>query len=115
MDQPSSFQSQPTTLTGVVERITFTNSENGYTVARFQADKQFGLVTIVGPLAEVHPGARLKLFGRWKTHAKYGDQFEIERYESFTRQALGEEAFQEAWQEGYEMSLEEAVEYALRM
>jgi hypothetical protein len=43
------------------------------------------------------------------------DQFEIERYESFTRQALGEEAFQEAWQEGYEMSLEEAVEYALRM
>ena len=71
---------QPTILTGVVERITFTNSENGYTVARFQADKQFGLVTIVGPLAEVHPGARLKLFGRWKTHAKYGDQFEIERY-----------------------------------
>jgi exodeoxyribonuclease V alpha subunit len=71
---------QPTTLTGVVERITFTNPDNGYTVARFQAEKYFGLATVVGPLAEVHPGARLKLFGRWKTHPKYGEQFEIERY-----------------------------------
>lgn len=77
MNQPGN---QSTTLTGVVERITFTNPENGYTVARFQADKRFGLATIVGALAEVHPGARLKLFGRWKTHPRYGEQFEIERY-----------------------------------
>jgi exodeoxyribonuclease V alpha subunit len=68
------------TLTGAVERITFTNPENGYTVARFQADKQFGLITVVGALAEVHPGARLKLEGHWKSHPKYGEQFEIERY-----------------------------------
>jgi exodeoxyribonuclease V alpha subunit len=71
---------QPITLKGAVERITFSNPENGYTVARFQVDGRFGLVTVVGPLAEVHPGARLKLFGRWKTHPKYGKQFEIERY-----------------------------------
>lgn len=67
-------------LTGAVERITYTNPENGYTIARFQADRQFGLITIVGSLAEVHPGARLKIEGRWKSHPKYGDQFEIERY-----------------------------------
>jgi len=71
---------QPTTLTGVVERLTYTNPDNGYTVARFQAGGRFGLVTIVGQLADVHPGARLKLEGRWKTHPKYGEQFEIERY-----------------------------------
>jgi len=71
---------QPTTLTGVVERVTFTNPENGYTVARFKADRYFGLVTLVGALAEVHPGARLKVVGRWKNHPKYGEQFEIERY-----------------------------------
>src|SRR6185295_18867616 len=70
----------PVTLTGAVERITYTNAENGYTIARFQADKQFGLITVVGALAEVHPGARLKLEGRWKSHPKYGEQFEIERY-----------------------------------
>jgi exodeoxyribonuclease V alpha subunit len=68
------------TLKGAIERITYTNPENGYTVARFKADKYFGLVTIVGTLADVHPGARLKVEGRWKTHPKFGDQFEIERY-----------------------------------
>lgn len=68
------------TLKGVVERITYTNSDNGYTIARFQTDNRFGLITVVGALAEVHPGARLKIEGRWKTHPKYGDQFEIERY-----------------------------------
>lgn len=71
---------QQTTLKGAVERITYTNPENGYTVARFKADKYFGLVTIVGALANVHPGARLKLEGHWKNHPKYGEQFEIERY-----------------------------------
>src|SRR5512134_650168 len=68
------------TLKGVVERITYTNPDNGYTIARFQADSRFGLMTVVGALAEVHPGARLKIEGRWKNHPKYGDQFEIERY-----------------------------------
>src|SRR5262245_35747980 len=67
-------------LKGTVERITYTNQDNGYTVARLRADGRFGLVTIVGMLAEVHPGARLKLEGHWKLHPRFGDQFEIERY-----------------------------------
>ena len=71
---------QTVTLKGVVERITYTNPDNGYTIARFQAGGRFGLVTLVGALAEVHPGARLKVEGRWKTHPKYGEQFEIIRY-----------------------------------
>lgn len=68
------------TLRGVVERLTYTNPQNGYTVARFKADKRYDLVTVVGALADVHPGARLKLEGRWKTHPKYGEQFELIRY-----------------------------------
>ncbi|MCB9077583.1 MAG: AAA family ATPase [Anaerolineaceae bacterium] len=71
---------QTVTLKGVVERITYTNPDNGYTIARFQASGRFGMVTLVGALAEVHPGARLKVEGRWKTHPKYGEQFEIIRY-----------------------------------
>ncbi len=70
----------PITLKGVIERITFTNPDNGYTIARFQSEGHFGLITVVGALAEVHPGARLKIEGRWKSHPKYGEQFEIERY-----------------------------------
>jgi exodeoxyribonuclease V alpha subunit len=69
-----------TTLKGVVERITYTNPENGYSIVRFLASGRFGLVTLVGNLADVHPGARLKVEGQWKTHPKYGEQFEIERY-----------------------------------
>ncbi|MEM7343195.1 MAG: ATP-dependent RecD-like DNA helicase [Chloroflexota bacterium] len=73
--------SQPTiTLKGTVERITYSNPDNGYTIARFHIPARFGLVTIVGALAEIHPGAKLKVEGRWKTHPKYGEQFEIERY-----------------------------------
>src|SRR5512138_1388790 len=71
---------QLVTLKGTVERITYSNPDNGYTIARFHAGGRYGLVTIVGALAEVHPGARLKIEGRWKTHPKYGEQFEIERY-----------------------------------
>ena len=78
MSQPP--KQQTVTLKGVVERITYTNPDNGYTIARFKADSRFGLVTVVGMLADVHPGARLKVVGRWKTHPKYGDQFELERY-----------------------------------
>jgi exodeoxyribonuclease V alpha subunit len=72
---------QPTiTLKGAVERITYTNPENGYTIARFKADGRYDIITLVGALAEAHPGARLKVEGRWKTHPKYGEQFEITRY-----------------------------------
>jgi exodeoxyribonuclease V alpha subunit len=67
-------------LRGVIERITYSNPDNGYTVARFQVADRFGLITLVGNLAEVHPGARLTVHGRWKSHPKYGEQFEIERY-----------------------------------
>ena len=43
-------------LTGVVERITFHNPENGYAVLRVQADGRRGLVTVVGHLPAVYPG-----------------------------------------------------------
>lgn len=76
----STMNQQTVILKGVVERITYTNPDNGYTVARFQTGDRFGLVTLVGALAEVHPGARLKVEGHWKTHPKYGEQFEIIRY-----------------------------------
>jgi exodeoxyribonuclease V alpha subunit len=72
---------EPTvTISGIIDRITYTNPDNGYTIARFKPDKQYDQITIVGALAEVHPGARLKLEGRWKTHPKYGEQFELTRY-----------------------------------
>ena len=73
-------------ISGSVERITFYNEENGYTVLRLQPDvrgmlpyahgKQ--LVTVVGNLPEVNPGEWLKLTGQWLNHAKHGRQFQVE-------------------------------------
>lgn len=68
-------------LIGTIERIVFNNDENGYTVARFSVPRRYDLLTVVGNLADVHPGARLRLWGDRKTHPVYGEQFVIERYQ----------------------------------
>ncbi len=68
-------------LLGTVERIVFNNEENGYTIARFSARGRYDLVTIVGNMADVRPGAYLRVWGKWQNHLIYGEQFEIERYQ----------------------------------
>ncbi len=74
-------------ISGSVERITFYNEENGYTVLRLRPDERGmlpyahgreHLITIVGNLPEVNPGEWLKLTGQWLTHAKHGRQFQVE-------------------------------------
>lgn len=69
-------------LTGSVERVTYYNPENGYTVIRLRPDRarlpaanREGLVTVVGNLPELSPGEHLKLLGRWGNHPKHGAQF----------------------------------------
>ncbi len=69
------------TLQGAVERITFYNAENGYTVLRLHVPGQADLVTVVGNLPEVQPGESLKLLGAWMNHPKHGKQFKAERCE----------------------------------
>jgi exodeoxyribonuclease V alpha subunit len=71
---------QQESLIGTVERIVFNNDENGYTIARFSVPRRYDLITVVGNLAGVHAGASLQLWGRWKNHAVYGEQFVIENY-----------------------------------
>ncbi len=77
-------------LTGTVERITFFNGENGYSVLRLLPDGvRFGrghrdddaLVTVVGNLPEVQPGEHLTAHGHWSAHRSYGRQFRAERIE----------------------------------
>jgi exodeoxyribonuclease V alpha subunit len=68
------------TLRGSIERITFHNEENGYTVARFVPEGKTLPVTIVGNLLGVNVGESLALEGRWTTHREYGPQFEIVKF-----------------------------------
>jgi exodeoxyribonuclease V alpha subunit len=69
------------TLDGHLERITYHNPENHYTVARVQADRQPRPITVVGYLPGVSPGQDLRLKGRWETHPRFGQQFKIEAFE----------------------------------
>ncbi len=69
------------TLEGAVERITYTNEENGYTVARLAPNGKDYLVTVVGHLPNLQPGESVRLIGEWTTHAQYGKQFDARQCE----------------------------------
>ncbi len=68
------------TLQGTISRITYQHPETHYTVARLEADGA-SMVTIVGTLFPVSEGEEVKVFGSWKTHPRYGSQFQIEHWE----------------------------------
>ena len=65
----------------VIERITYQNEQNGYSVIKCKANGYSDLVTVVGAMPEVHVGAVLSLTGEWKMDAKYGRQFSITTFE----------------------------------
>ena len=55
--QPPDTTAPLTVLNGVLEHITYTNEDNGYTVARVATDRGGDQVTVVGPLLGPSPGA----------------------------------------------------------
>ncbi|MGW5391511.1 SF1B family DNA helicase RecD2 [Streptomyces koyangensis] len=68
-------------LEAVLERITYANEENGYTVARVDTGRGGGdLLTVVGALLGAQPGEALRMEGRWGSHPQYGKQFTVENY-----------------------------------
>jgi exodeoxyribonuclease V alpha subunit len=67
-------------LRGVVERVTYANAENGYSVLRLAVKGKLDLVTVVGNLADVNAGESLELEGVWTRHRQYGRQFKVLSY-----------------------------------
>ena len=70
-----------TKLRCVVERITFQNAENGYSVMKVKVKGYDDLVTLVGNLLEVPAGAVLLCEGEWRVDKLYGQQFQCETWE----------------------------------
>jgi len=75
-------------LRGVVERITYQNPENGYTVARLAPERAAAeggeveaargddrLITLVGTLVDLTPGEAIVAHGWWRNNPKHGWQF----------------------------------------
>jgi radical SAM superfamily enzyme YgiQ (UPF0313 family) len=69
-------------LQGQIERITFHNDENGFTIARLKVKGFRELGTAVGNLMAPVPGQVLHLTGEWTTHSQFGEQFRIVRYKT---------------------------------
>ena len=71
-------------LRGVIERITFHNEENGYTVAKLapemptpQLPRWQKNAPIVGNMVGVNVGEAVELRGSWEMHPQYGKQFSV--------------------------------------
>jgi exodeoxyribonuclease V alpha subunit len=69
-------------LQGQIERITYTNEENGYTIAKVKVYGRRHLVTVIGNFMAPMPGEILQMQGEWTNHPKYGEQFRVVHYKS---------------------------------
>jgi len=69
-------------LQGQIERITYTNEENGYTIAKLKVYGQADLVTVVGNLMAPTPGEIIRMKGEWTNHPKFGEQFKVVHYKT---------------------------------
>lgn len=68
-------------LSGIVERITYANEENGFSVIKLKSKGFNDLVTVVGNMATVNIGSAVKVKGVWKNNGQYGRQFCSVEYE----------------------------------
>ncbi len=67
-------------IQGIIERITYQNEENGYTVIKVRVKGYSDLVAVTGNMASVSVGSVLSMTGEWKVDSKYGRQFNAALY-----------------------------------
>ena len=65
----------------VVERITYQNPENGYSVLKCRIKNYSELVPVIGNLIDANVGSVLSVEGEWKVDSRYGRQFVAQNWE----------------------------------
>lgn len=70
------------TISGLIERVTFFNEENGFCVLKVKARGHREPLTVVGSLASPNPGEWLTAEGRWVQDREFGRQFRAELLQS---------------------------------
>ncbi|MBI9069806.1 MAG: AAA family ATPase [Salinivirgaceae bacterium] len=66
-------------LIGIIQRVTYHNQENGWTVLKVSPiDRPHELKTVTVHQANVFAGATMEFEGEWVYHAKYGEQFKTQ-------------------------------------
>lgn len=68
-------------IVGYIERITFQNGENGYTVAQLKENRHRDLTCIVGIMPALQPGETVRCRGSRKQHLVFGNQFTVDAYQ----------------------------------
>ena len=68
-------------LEGSVERVIYSNEENGYTICDLSMSEGGEIVTVVGIMPMIGAGDHLCVYGKWTHNPKYGRQFSAEQYE----------------------------------
>ena len=74
-------------LTGTVEKITYRNESNSYTVAEVKSGREE--ITVVGTLPFLNEGDEADFFGEYTVHPSYGEQFKAEHFERKAPQNVG--------------------------
>jgi exodeoxyribonuclease V alpha subunit len=68
----------PETLTGLIERVTYHNPENGFAVLKVVVKGRSDLVTVVGSTTSVSAGEHLEASGKWVVDREHGQQFKAD-------------------------------------
>src|SRR6266496_3333170 len=76
---------QPESLSGLIERVTFFNEENGFAVLKVKAKGHRDQVTVIGSLPTVSAGEWVTAQGRWIQDREFGLQFRAEMLASTAR------------------------------
>lgn len=76
------------TVTGTIERFTFRNPDSGWAVIRLAEETTGRPLTIVGTLAQLAEGQRVKVTGVESEHARFGRQLLVEVAESLAPSSL---------------------------
>lgn len=68
-------------ITATIERITYTNPANGFTIIRAVPEGKMMLITASLKIIDPNVGMCLKMQGDWKSTKQYGDEFVVEEWE----------------------------------
>ena len=75
---PLNYPPMPEALSGLIERVTYHNPENGFAVLKVKVKGRQDLVTVVGSATSVSAGEHLEATGRWVVDREHGQQFKAD-------------------------------------
>ncbi len=74
-------------IEGTVEHITYSNSNNGYTVCDISSDN--AIICAVGCMPSLVSGETVRLTGQWVNNPSYGEQFSVTMFERLMPKKVG--------------------------